>query len=86
MADLRRDGADHGRHDLELVSRVIAGDGSANDVRTAEAQIAGCEECTRLDVDLKAIASATRALGRSDRKSTRLNSSHIQKSRMPSSA
>ena len=63
MADVRRRAADHGRHDLELVARVVAGDGSASDVRTAEAQVAGCDECAGLEVDLRAIAAATRALG-----------------------
>ena len=39
---------------------------------------------TRADLDLTEPGAIARVLG--DRKSTRLNSSHIQKSRMPSSA
>ena len=35
---------------------------------------------------LRVLTKALRPLGEVDRKSTRLNSSHIQKSRMPSSA
>ena len=38
------------------------------------------------ELTLRATVLSTRASGSRDRKSTRLNSSHIQKSRMPSSA
>ena len=40
----------------------------------------------RLGMDIGALAPADRNVEGVDRKSTRLNSSHIQKSRMPSSA
>jgi hypothetical protein len=53
---------DHARHDLELIARVAAGDGSAADARSAAALREACADCRSLDADLRALAAATRAL------------------------
>ena len=50
------------------------------------AQVALVADVAQAYVDLRAAQASRAALQQSDRKSTRLNSSHIQKSRMPSSA
>ena len=55
-----------------------------------ESHLATCAECEAEAAAYRVVWSELRALPlldpRPDRKSTRLNSSHIQKSRMPSSA
>ena len=62
MADRPASAVEHDRHDLELIARVAAGDGSPADLRMAQAQRAECSECRALDSDLRAIATSTRAL------------------------
>jgi hypothetical protein len=58
----RRASVEHDRHDLELIARVAAGDGSPADALAAETVRADCGECRQLDADLRSIATATRAL------------------------
>ena len=65
--------------------------GSAAQIKEANMKIAELDgEIARLAGDMmakdSAISDANYKIRRIDRKSTRLNSSHIQKSRMPSSA
>ena len=62
MADPRAPVTDHRRHDLELIARVAAGDGSPADILAAEALRGDCAECRQLDADLRVIAASTRAL------------------------
>ena len=52
----------------------------------AFAQLTWRESLRDIEASLSANATKLYAMGFRDRKSTRLNSSHIQKSRMPSSA
>ena len=61
MAD-RRASVEHDGHDLELIARVAAGDGSPGDVQAAETLRLDCSACCDLDADLRAIATSTRAL------------------------
>jgi hypothetical protein len=53
---------DHPRHDLELIARVAAGDGTAADARAASTLREACADCRNLDADLRAVAVATREL------------------------
>lgn len=61
MAD-RRASVGHDGHDLELIARVAAGDGSPTEVQAAETLRLECTGCRELDADLRAIALSTRAL------------------------
>ena len=69
---------------------VFANADKAEDARAAGADIVGGDELIdevskgRLDYD--AVVATPDLMGKVDRKSTRLNSSHSQQSRMPSSA
>ena len=65
MADPRRTGGDHRGHDLELIARVSAGDGTSADRLTATALETRCAACRLLAADLRSITLAVRSL-RSD--------------------
>jgi hypothetical protein len=58
--------APHVAHDLELIARVAAGDGTEVDSGRARALLAACPECRALDADLRSIASSVRALAAQD--------------------
>jgi hypothetical protein len=58
---------EHDRHDLELIARAAAGDAAAIDAARAAALVASCVDCLRLDLDLRAIAVASRTLAASPR-------------------
>lgn len=53
----------HDTHELELVARAAAGDLMADEAIAARDLLASCDACATLAGDLRAIASATRALG-----------------------
>jgi hypothetical protein len=53
---------DHPRHDLELIARVAAGDGSEAEARSAALLRNACADCRLLDADLRAIAAGTTEL------------------------
>ena len=78
-------GIKRARPDLALVvsdrTATVAGVTTANRVKAAPVLL--CERHLRFGRFSAAVANSGNA---KDRKSTRLNSSHIQKSRMPSSA
>ena len=62
------------------ISALLLGSGNVMATQTAESSIYGVAE------QLQTITVTGVVLDATDRKSTRLNSSHTQKSRMPSSA
>ena len=63
MADPRPAGGSHATHDLELIARVAAGDGSEVETREARALLSTCADCSDLDADLRAIVESVRSLG-----------------------
>ena len=81
-------------HGHQVMVETKAGIGAGipdDDYRAAGAEIAANAEAILEGAELivkvkEPLASERRKFRRGDRKSTRLNSSHIQKSRMPSSA
>jgi hypothetical protein len=54
--------AAHSRHDELLIARLYGGDVGERERARAQAQMADCEECAALFVDLGAIARATAAM------------------------
>ena len=87
------------QYDTELVRQAFADQGARVVADPADADLAVVNSCTVTETSEAKLRSFVRRLARRggagrggsgletvDRKSTRLNSSHIQKSRMPSSA
>jgi hypothetical protein len=66
VADPRPDLGPHVSHDLELIARVAAGDGSDNEFERASELVRACAECRALEADLRTITSSVRALGSAD--------------------
>ena len=67
-------------------ANLFEGFGSGSDTTAAQPQVQAAAQVTTPAVAQAISTSASTPASSSDRKSTRLNSSHIQKSRMPSSA
>jgi len=55
----------HDGHDLHLVARFTAGDAGSGEASRARELLTACSACAALDVDLRAISAATRALAAS---------------------
>ena len=66
-------GPDHAHHDVELVARAAASDLLASEAIAARDLLAACPTCATLAADLRAIASATRALPNAAARSARLS-------------